>query len=355
MRLDVDFGVRREQQIAAGLPGVGLLRARLHHHARIEDTASASGGDAAPGLAARGVRRGVLDMQMLVDVASRIGDEEAVKLAFGAGLIQVHPGVVARQAAAEADRQGMIAAVARLLYRGQAGMGGGHAFLGQLQVGQPRAFAQHDLGDRVVPVGEVGAAPVMLHQHRLGTGFQHHEVAHVQHGVGLAGTVRHEQRRQRAAGGNVQEQPVPPQRAVDLGQRRAARDPAGKLAEVSGHRRGVGMRGEAVRLDHARIGIDQAAIAESQQRPRIILGHDGFRSLLRRMPFGLFQRGERGVFPVFFTRGRQPAREKALQRLAARSETIGRRTDGVERLAVAAGSLRIHGRVSSCASGISQP
>ena len=249
----------------------------------------------------------------------------------------------------------MVAAVARLLHHGQAGVGGGRAFLGQLQVGQPRAFAQHDLADRVVPVGKAGAAPVMLHQYCLGAGFQHHEVAHVQHGAGLAGAVHHEQRRQRAAGGNVQEQSVLPQRAVDLGQRRAARYPAGKLAEMPGRRRDVGMRGKAVRLDHARIGIDQAAIAESQHRPGIILARNGFRGMPRGMPFGLFEIGERGVFPVLFTRGRQPAREKALQRPAARSETIGRRSDGVERVPVAAGSLRIHGRVSSCASGISQP
>ena len=264
MRLDVDFGVRREQQIAAGLLRVSLLRPRLHHHARIEDTAPAAGGDAAPGLAAGGMRRGVLDVQMLVDVAPCSGDEEAVELAFGAGFIQAHPDVVTRQAATKADRQGMVAAVARLLHHGQAGLGGDRAFLGQLQVDQPRPFAQHDLADRVVPVGKAGAAPVMLHQHRFGTGFQHHEVAHVQHGVGLAGMVHHEQRRQRTAGRDMQEQPVLPQRAVDLGQRRAARYPAGKLAEVSGHWRSAGMRGKAVRLDRVRIGIDQAAIAESQ-------------------------------------------------------------------------------------------
>ncbi len=149
--------------------------------------------------------RSVVDMQMLVDVAPRVGDEEAVELALGAASVQVHAGVVARHTPADKERQGVVAAVARLSHQGQAGMGGGRAIFVELDVGQPRAFAQHDLGHAVVPVGKIGGALVMLHQHRFGACFQHDEMAQMQHGVGLAGVVRDKQRRGFPADGNVQQ------------------------------------------------------------------------------------------------------------------------------------------------------
>ena len=56
----------------------GVLPGGCDHDMPVEDPSPAPGGDAAIGGAAGGVRRQVLDAQMMVDVGASVGDEQTV-------------------------------------------------------------------------------------------------------------------------------------------------------------------------------------------------------------------------------------------------------------------------------------
>jgi hypothetical protein len=75
--LGVDLGARGQQQVATRLPGLRLLGALVHDGLAIEDGAAAPSGDAAVVLQAARAHRKVIDVQVGVEVAGAVREEES--------------------------------------------------------------------------------------------------------------------------------------------------------------------------------------------------------------------------------------------------------------------------------------
>src|SRR5581483_11875555 len=107
MNLQFRFGVDDrfvgKHQVFVGLLGVGLLRVLADDNAAIEDRAGAAVQNAFVELVAAGVRLGVVDGGVIVDVLGAVDDIEAVDVgvcAFGENRIHV----VANQRTTQGNR-----------------------------------------------------------------------------------------------------------------------------------------------------------------------------------------------------------------------------------------------------------
>jgi len=88
LRLGVDLGARREQQVAARLARIGLLRIRPDDDFAVEDSPAALTGDAAIVLVAARVRSGVIDRRVRVQMLARERRKQAVQIDVRAGTLQ---------------------------------------------------------------------------------------------------------------------------------------------------------------------------------------------------------------------------------------------------------------------------
>jgi hypothetical protein len=79
LRLGVDFGQRREQQVMAGLTRGNFLCVFAHQHLTAEDSPAVAAGQAFVEFVAGGVRCRVVDAGLMVDVLAGAGIEQAVQ------------------------------------------------------------------------------------------------------------------------------------------------------------------------------------------------------------------------------------------------------------------------------------
>ena len=140
-RRRVDERLLREEQVLVRLHRVGLLRVRPHDDLAVEDAARRAVHDALVELAARAVRRGVIDHGVVVEVLRAGPDEEAVQRALGALGVEPDVQVVAGQGAAERDRVRGEAAVAPLAHLRGRDVEGRIALALELGVVEDRAVA----------------------------------------------------------------------------------------------------------------------------------------------------------------------------------------------------------------------
>ena len=102
LRLGVDYGVVGKNQVLIGLLGIGLLRVLADDDAAVEDGGRLAVENALVDLMTIGVRLGVVDDGVIVDVLRAAGDIEAVDSglrAFG----KYRADVVADELASERD------------------------------------------------------------------------------------------------------------------------------------------------------------------------------------------------------------------------------------------------------------
>ena len=152
LRLRLDLGVVAEQQVLAGLVGVGLLRVLVDVDVSGEDAGRAVVQDALVELVALAVRLSVLHPGVVVHVLRALREEEAVERAQAVFRQQRDRQVVAHQTAAEGHDIAGVAAVARLRGPERRRVERGVVLELEPRVVQLRVLLDVDELDRVGPV-----------------------------------------------------------------------------------------------------------------------------------------------------------------------------------------------------------
>src|SRR5262245_23356450 len=101
LRLGIDLGVVREQQVASGLLGVSLLRVVVDDDELVKYAALIPSQKAVVKLPAVAMRAGMLHQHVVVHVLPAIGHEQAVDQAFASLTCQPRMHVVADKSSAE--------------------------------------------------------------------------------------------------------------------------------------------------------------------------------------------------------------------------------------------------------------
>ncbi len=115
-RARVGIGVRRQEQVAVTLLGVGLLRLGMHYDLAGENPTGAPIEDAAVHLPAPAVRLGVVERGVIVDKAISIGVVKPVEGTMAASRVQRADDLVAYQAATHRQEVIHVAALGRHLH-----------------------------------------------------------------------------------------------------------------------------------------------------------------------------------------------------------------------------------------------
>jgi hypothetical protein len=84
LRLGIDLGIVRKQQVPVRLLGIRLLRVFVHHDATMEDSMRMSVENTVVELTAAAMRTGVLDMHVVIKMLPSMAHKETVNQALAA-------------------------------------------------------------------------------------------------------------------------------------------------------------------------------------------------------------------------------------------------------------------------------
>ncbi len=101
LRLGIDLGFFRQQQVVVGLVRIGAVGALVDDGLAVPDAAALAVQDAAVLLPRRGRAHAMIDARVVIDVLGVAGEVETVKGHLGAGHGDIDVQVIAHQAAAE--------------------------------------------------------------------------------------------------------------------------------------------------------------------------------------------------------------------------------------------------------------
>ena len=181
LRLGVDLGACGEQQVAARLARVGLLRARPDDDLAVEHAAATLAGDAAIVLVAGRVRGCVIDRRVRIQVLGRERREQSVQRDVRAGPLQRRGEIQAGETRAQRDVVRRVAAVRLQTHVDVSDVEAARRLLLNPVVLDAGAGRDLDVADRVREALAGRCADKVLDQHAAAVGTRAHDDAGVAH------------------------------------------------------------------------------------------------------------------------------------------------------------------------------
>ena len=368
LRLGVHLRLAREEQVAARLRRIGLLRARAHQDLAVEHRMRRAAGDALVQLAAHAVGLRMVDQGMGVRELLTADQRDPVDRAFGAFGRLHDVEVEARKACAERHAHRAVAARPPERHRAVGDMKRRAAFALHAHLGHAGLVGERDFGDGVGEGALFVQRDVILDQGQLAAGPGHHQAARMAHRA-VPGRDEQQMHRRRGAGvarrhdhcavmqeSRVErgeralfEKRVAAQmgfegRGVRLERRRQVHRHAGALVRGAGELRGVGAVDEH---QPDRRFVEEEAL---DVRGREAGGN------LHRLERAPGERRQIGEAPLFVGGGRHGERAGAIHRVGAQPVEPAERARGKARLPgeqafQVAGGTGPHGRHAAAPAG----